>query len=284
MNISPAIQKTASMALLQLKKHAPTILTTVGVVSVVTAGVLAAKNTLKLEETIDEGQDRLKWVNDQIEDGDKTDGARTAVYVRNVVEVVKLYALPGSLMLGGIACILGSNNILNKRNAALVSAYNGLAAFHEAYRDRVRDEIGEEKERDLYYGEKVVTNEVDGKKVKQRILVDGEHSAHPYRFVYDQQNDNWTGFHDENLFRLTVAQNMYNDLLQSGRPVFLRDVLLTLGIQPTPASAVTGWLYKPNDPDHQGDNFVEFNIRDYQSEYGYILLDFNVDGTIYDKI
>lgn len=284
MNISPAIQKTASMALLQLKKHAPAILTTVGVASVVTAGVLAAKNTLKLEETIDEGQDRLKWVNDQIDEGDAKESARTAVYVRNVVEIVKLYALPGSLMLGGIACILSSNNILTKRNAALVSAYNGLAAFHEAYRDRVRDEIGEEKERNLYYGETVTTEEVDGKKVKVRRLVDGEHSGHPYRFIYDQQNDNWTGFHDENLFRLTVAQNMYNDLLQTGRPIFLRDVLLTLGIEPTPASAVTGWLYKPNDPDHKGDNFVEFNIRDYQSEYGYIMLEFNVDGTIFDKI
>ena len=289
MNISPAIQNAVSITLLRLQKHAPAILTTVGVASVVTAGVLAAKNTLKLEERIDEGQDRLRWTNEQIEEGDAKESARTAVYVRNVIEVGKLYVLPTTLMVGGIVCILSSQNILNKRNAALVAAYNGLATSYDAYRARVREEVGEEKELEYFRGEKTVMVEGEnGKKVKQKVLVDGEHVGHPYRFVYDQHNDNWTGFHDENLFRLTVAQNMYNDLLKSGRPVFLRDVLLTLGIEPTPASAVTGWIYVPEDSpkfaDHTGDNFIEFNIRDYQAEHGYILLDFNVDGTIFDKI
>lgn len=280
MNISPVIYKAAA----QLQKHAPAILTTVGVASVVTAGVLAAKNTLKLEERIDEGQDRIRWAKEQIEEGELSEKALPVTYVKNVVEVAKLYILPTTLMVGGIVCILSSQNILNKRNAALAAAYNGLAASYDAYRDRVKDELGEEREREIFYGEETVTEEVNGKKVKTKRLADGEHAGHPYRFVYDQYNENWTGFHDENLFRLTVAQNMYNDLLKTGRPVFLRDVLLTLGIEPTPASAVTGWLYRPEDPNHTGDNFIEFNIRDYQSEHGYLLLDFNVDGTIFDKI
>lgn len=285
MNISPNVQKALGRALLQVQKHAPAILTTVGVASVVTAGVLAAKNTLKLEERIDEGADRLRWTNEQIDEGEAPERARTAVYIRNVYEVTKLYILPGTLMAGGIVCILSAQNILTKRNVALAAAYNGLAASYEAYRESVREEIGEERERDLYLGQKTETVEdADGKKVQRKVLTDGEHSASPYRFRYDATNENWTGFHDENLFRLQVAQNMYNDTLRRNGHVFLRDVLNTLGIKDTPASVVTGWIYDPENPDHKGDNFIEFNVRDYQAEHGYILLDFNVDGTIFDKI
>jgi len=285
MNISPNVQKAISRGLMQVQKHAPAILTTIGVTSVVVGGVLAAKNTLKLEEKIDEGQDRLRWVNEQIEEGDAPVQHRTGVYVRNVVEVGKLYILPVTLAAGGIICILSAQNILNKRNAALVAAYNGLAASYEAYRERVREDHGEEYDRDVFLGQRTETVEGEnGKKVKQKVLVDGEHAASPFRFKYDNTNENWTGFHDDNLFRLQVAQNMYNDRLKARGHVFLRDVLNTLGIEDTPASVITGWIYDPENPDHEGDNFIEFNVRDYQTEHGYILLDFNVDGTIFDKI
>ena len=284
MNLSPTIQKSFNRTLDLIQKNSPAILTTVGVASVLAAGFFAAKNTLKLEETLDEGQDRLRWVNEQIAEGSVKEGARTGVYIRNVVEVGKLYLVPGSLMLGGILSILGGNHILTKRNAALAAAYNGIAASYEAYRERVREEYGEEKEREIFYGEKTITETVDGKKVQRKVLSDGEHTGSPYRFVYDASNENWTGFHDENLFRLQVAQNMYNDLLKTRGKIFLRDVLLTLGIEPTEAAEVTGWVYVPEDSpkyaNHKGDNFVEFHVRDYQSEYGYILLDFNVDGNV----
>lgn len=284
MKISPAIQGALSKSLFKVQKHAPTILTTIGIGSVVAATFFAAKNTLKLEQTLDEGKARLDRTNTLIEAGEAKESALTGTYVRNVVEVGKLYLLPSTLLVGGILCTLGGQHILNKRNAALAAAYNGLAASYEAYRERVANEVGEERERELFYGEETVTEKVDGKTVKTKRLVDGEHTGHPYRFVYDSQNDNWTGFHDENLFRLQIAQNMFNDLLKVKGHILLRDVLTTLGIQDTPASCVTGWIYDPDNPEHKGDDFVEFNVRDYQSEYGYILLDFNCDGTIFDKI
>lgn len=285
MNISPTVQKALSRGLLQVQKHAPEILTAVGVASVLGGVVLAAKNTLKLEQTLDEGQDRLRWVNEQIEEGDVPINHRTGIYIRNAVEVGKLYFIPTGLVIGGLVCMLGAQNIVNKRNVALLGAYNGLAASYDAYRDRVREEVGEEKEKDLYLGQRTETVEDEnGKKVKRKVLVEGEHVGSPFRFKYDATNDNWTGFHDENLFRLQVAQNMYNDILQAKGHVFLRDVLNTLGIKDTPASAITGWIYDPENPNHPGDNFIEFNVRDYQAEHGYILLDFNVDGTIFDKI
>lgn len=288
MNISPTIQKGFHDFLLKAKKHSPSILVAVGAISVVGAGVLAAKNTLKLEQKIDEGQGRLEHVNDLIEQGEVKESARTAVYFRNVVEVTKLYVIPGTLMVGGIMCFFGANRILSKRNAALAAAYNGLAASYEAYRERVREEYGEEKEREIYFGEKEVTEVVDGKKTTKKVLVEGEHSGSPFRFYYDSDNDNWSGFHDTNLARVMMVQNMYNDLLKRRGHVFLNQVLETLGIEHTQAGAVTGWRYIPEGhpefESHQGDNFIEFNIRDLQASHGYILLDMNVDGTIFDKI
>lgn len=61
-----------------------------------------------------------------------------------------------------------------------------------------------------------------------------------------------------------------------------------LGFEHSQAGSVVGWVISKD-----GDNFVDFGIYDYSSEKardfvnGYersILLDFNVDGVIYDKI
>lgn len=287
MNVSPAIEKFVSRTALQLSKHSPVILTTVGVAAILTSGVLAARNTLRLERTLDDGADRLYAAKKDVEDGEAAGAQVAKTYVRNSVEVAKLYLTPASLMVGGLVCVLSAQNILHKRNVALAAAYKGLESAYGAYRERVREELGEEKESDLYYNlrEEEVVDE-KGKATKVKRPVDGQHSASPYRFIYDMQNENWSGFHDDNLFRVTAIQNMFNDRLRARGHVLLHEVLDTLGFERTPASIIVGWIYDENNPDHVGDNFIEFNIRDYQSDpdLGYILLDFNVDGTIFDKI
>lgn len=61
-----------------------------------------------------------------------------------------------------------------------------------------------------------------------------------------------------------------------------------LGIARTNAGQVVGWIYCEKNP--VGDNYVDFGIYNLQNE-GFvngnersILLDFNVDGIILDKI
>ena len=62
MNISPALQRTLSRTGLKISKYSPQILTAVGIAGLITAGVLAARNTLKLEETLDTAKNRLDLV------------------------------------------------------------------------------------------------------------------------------------------------------------------------------------------------------------------------------
>ena len=64
----------------------------------------------------------------------------------------------------------------------------------------------------------------------------------------------------------------------------------SLGYDHTPAGAVVGWIYDPNNPAHDGDSMVDFGMTKVlrRNAYGEMeevtALDFNVDGVIYDKI
>jgi hypothetical protein len=79
-----------------------------------------------------------------------------------------------------------------------------------------------------------------------------------------------------------------NDTLKTRGHIFLNEVYDALGMQRSKEGAVVGWIY---DKNHDG--YVDFNVfdgmnrekREFVNEYEpSILLDFNVDGVIYDLI
>lgn len=276
MNISPTLQRTLSRSALQLQKYSPQILTAVGIAGLVTAGVLAAKNTLKLESTLDTARERLEDVKSEEEHTQKDVNRAVA---KNVVDLGKLYWVPVTLATGSVVAILVGHNILHKRNLALVAAYKGLEQAFSEYRKRVIEEYGEEKDEKFRYGVRdvVTVDEETGKKTKsQEITVPNS----DYIFSFGPENDNWNGKHEHNLFFVTRFQNIFNDKLQAHGHVFLNEVLDALGIERTKAGAVTGWVWKAGS----GDDFIDFGIKDWQDSNGYILLDFNVDGVILDLI
>ena len=90
---------------------------------------------------------------------------------------------------------------------------------------------------------------------------------------------------------LRAQQQYANDKLIAQGHLFLNEVYDMLGLPRTKAGAIVGWVYDDNNA--VGDNFVDFGIYDVHRETardfvnGYersILLDFNVDGVIYDLI
>ena len=92
---------------------------------------------------------------------------------------------------------------------------------------------------------------------------------------------------------LKSEQNYANDRLKARGYLFLNEVYERLGIPPTKAGQIVGWVYDPNNPNHNGDNYVDFGLynihkektRDFVNGYEeVILLDFNVDGPILDRI
>lgn len=275
MNISPVLQKTFSRSVLQIQKYSPQILTGLGIAGLVTAGVIAAKQTLKLEETLDASNERLLATKDAVEAGEAAQKDVNKAVARNTVDLVKLYWFPVTLGLGSVVTILVGHRILHQRNLALIGAYTTLEQAFSAYRQRVIEEHGEEADEKYRFGIRDVEETIDGKKVKSQTVDAG---VSDYTFIFEPGNENWTGKYEHNLFFLEKFQNIFNDQLRARKHVFLQDVTRALGFEDTKIAAVTGWV----EGQSSGDEFINFNIKALPD--GRFLLDFNVDGIILDLI
>lgn len=280
--------KVAQKALMG-RKHSPTVLFAFGVAGVTCSTVLACRATLKLESVLDKAQNDLEMAR-ALDHEDYSDIDRkkdvAIVYVRSVTEIGTLYA--PSILLGAasIAALTTSHNILTRRNVALTAAYAALEKGFTDYRERVIDKFGEEEDRKLRYEHEEVEI-VDSKGKKKKVLRVSSDAESIYARFFDQMSPSWSKEPEYNLLFLRAQQNYANDLLKSRGHLFLNEVYNMLGIPHSGAGAVVGWVIGKD-----GDNFVDFGIfednegcRDFvNGREGSILLDFNVDGVIYDKI
>ena len=102
-----------------------------------------------------------------------------------------------------------------------------------------------------------------------------------YARVFDGGCANWTKDRKFNIMFLKRQQTYCNDLLKRRGYLFLRDVYEMLDIPITKDSCIVGWIFE--EPNEIGDNFVQF-IYDETDESACILIDFNVDGNIIDRL
>ena len=288
----------------QVQKHSPEILMGVGVVGIVTSTVMACRATMKLNDILEESKetrDKIKEVenNPKYEDKYSPEDAKkdlTINYVQTGMKIAKLYA--PAVVLGGasLGCLLASNDILRKRNAALSAAYMTVDKSFKEYRNRVTERFGEEVEKEIRYGikaEQLETTVVD-EDGNETTVTDTVKTMDPtlysdYARFFDAASPCWQNDPEYNLMFLKAQQQYANDLLRAKGRLFLNDVYDMLGIEKTKAGQVVGWVYDRENPN--GDNFVDFGIYDMSKERvrafvnGYetnILLDFNVDGNIWD--
>lgn len=287
-----------------IQKHSPEILAGVGVIGTVTSAVMACKATLKLNDILDdckETRNKIKEVagNPKYENEYTPEDVKkdiTINYTQTAVKIAKLYAPAVILGSASLGCLLASNDILRKRNAALSAAYMTVDKSFKEYRGRVAERFGEEVEKEIRYNikaqeiETVVANE-DGSEtvVMEEAKVMDPNLYSDYAKFFDEANPNWQNDPEYNLMFLKSQQQYANDLLKARGRLFLNEVYDMLGIDRTKAGQVVGWTYNPNNP--TGDNFVDFGIYDMSKERvrafvnGYetnILLDFNVDGNVWD--
>lgn len=98
------------------------------------------------------------------------------------------------------------------------------------------------------------------------------------RFYDEESTKNWSNDPDINRLYLKTVENYLNDRLKSRGFLFLNEVHNELGLSWTKAGQTVGWLWSSDDP-KKGVSF-----GDYLEGEGAILLDFNVEGDILDKI
>lgn len=292
----------ASRLGLKVAKHSPELCIGAGIICGVGATVLACRATLKLDEALSEYREtsqNINFLRDKIDSGETNvnysieDAQRDKfiLMVKTGVNVFKLYAPAVIAGVASIGFILGSHHILTARNAALTAAYTALSDSYKAYRNRVAEEIGEDKEMELFNGFRTKIEEHvndKGKVVKDKKLVqDGAYS--PYKRCFDETNPYWRRNRGDNQFFLAQMQAHANDKLKLNGHLFLNEVYDMLGFPHTKEGAVCGWIL---DGDNS-DGMVSFGIweglkqdaRDFINCYeNSIWLDFNVDGVIYDII
>lgn len=288
----------------KLKKHSPEILVVAGVVGTVVSGVMACKATTKVNDILDEAKETLDVVHEGVENGEikgkeytVEDGKKdtTIVYVQTGVKLAKLYA--PSVILGAlsITSILTSHNVMRKRNVALAAAYTAIDTSYKDYRKRVVERFGEEIDKELRYNIKAKTfeeTEIDKngkeKKVEKTVNVADMNLTSDYARYFDSSVTGWEDCREYNMMFLRAKEAYANDKLKADGFIYLNDIYYALGIPKTKAGQIVGWVYKPNDPDYRGDNFVDFGIKTVMRETAdgkyeeAILLDFNPDGNILD--
>lgn len=288
----------------KLKKASPEILVVAGIAGVVTSTVMACKATTKasaITESFKDDMDKIHKASemnnvDYTAEDMKKD--TVIVYTQTAVKFLKLYGPSVILGAASIACIVGSHNILRKRNVALAAAYTAVDKGFKEYRSRVVERFGEELDKELRYNikakefeETAVDSKGKEKTIKKTVSVADPNEYSDYARIFDDGNYGWSKDAESNLIFLKQQQNWANDKLKAKGHLFLNEVYDMLGFKRTKAGQVVGWIYDEEHP--TGDNFVDFGIynlniekaRDFVNGYERsIILDFNVDGPIMDLI
>ena len=304
--IMTKLTRTFNRTGLKLKKHSPEILLVAGAVGAVTSTVMACKATLKVNEVLEDTKQQIDTIHQissdpamaekYTEEDSKKDLA--IVYTQTAVKFIKLYGPSVALGVVSLGCMIGSNRILNKRNAALAAAYAAVDKSFKDYRGRVVERFGKQLDKELRYNIKAqeieeITTDENGKEVvtKSTVEVADPNSYSPYAIVFDDGNEGWDPDPERSKFFLIQQQNWANERLKSRGHLFLNEVYDMLGARRTKAGAQVGWVY--DETNCFGDNYVDFGIfdttrskaRDFVNGYEkVIVLDFNVDGYILDLI
>ena len=291
------------------KKHSPELFLIGGIAAGVATVVMACKETPKALQIVEEHKKNTLMIRDcmgdqgLIESGEYSEeqGQKDLFiqYVHTGVGLAKTYAPALALGALSIGCILTSHNVMKKRNLALATAFTALDKSFKGYRSEVVERFGEEVDKQLALGikpkeveEKTVDengNEVVTKTTKN--VVDPLSIYSPYAKFFDAGCSGWEDNPEYNLMFLRAQEKYVNDLLKSRGYVFLNEVYDALGIPRTEAGQFVGWVYEPENGDY--DNYISFGIYDVNKENckdfvnGYeptILLDFNCDGNIIDRV
>lgn len=300
-NILTKVTGLLSRAGFQIQKHSPEILVVVGVVGTVASAVIACRATTKISGILQGPKEDIRQIHDlmanetmaEANEYTKKDGVKdlTVVYIQTGLKVAALYAPAVILGVASLTCILTSHNILQKRNFALATAYAAIDKGFKEYRNRVVERFGKDVDHQLKFNikEQNVTKESVDPETGEITTTDEVAKVvdcagcSPYARFFDETSVYWEKAAYYNLQFVTQHENYANDILRAKGHLFLNDVYKALGLQPSKAGQVVGWVYIPGK-----DNRVSFGIQEIYKAMAdgiidpkrTILLDFNVDGPI----
>lgn len=286
----------------RISKHAPTILSITASAGVIATGYLAWKAGTRFEDVEGRDWDRRKEClkNADIipdEDVPKIERKNRILFILDTVRTVAPAAIVGAAT---ITMIYFSNSISKKRLAAMGAAYATLQTAFDGYKRTMIEALGKESVDKILKpklpnvgksAEEILSsdNKSDAANVSDAV-VNSLKALSPYaRIIAEESSTCWDPNEDYTSQNLAAVQLWANRRLERKGHLFLNEVFDQLGLSRTREGAVVGWL-----KNGEGDNYVSFGdfdasiyrvpSDDYTRVDSNFIVDFNVDGVIWDRI
>lgn len=245
----------------KVREVRPEIMLGVGAVSVLAGTILACVKTRKAEPVmanLEERKEELDYIR-QNPQAEEKPGVQeyVRVYAKHGFELVKIYALPAALWCGGMACIFGSHGEMRTRNAKLLANTVALGKMFNEYRALVREKIGEEAERELYFNAEEEdieiettdpeTGEKTTKKTRGRVFRDQPGSMWARNITARTSNEFDVRSYFDNFIDARVSG--LNSRLRLEPFITINDVYDEFGLKPgegrCPEGMTVGWVWHP---------------------------------------
>lgn len=287
----------------RISKHAPTILSVAASAGVVGTGYLAWRAGTQFEDVEGRDWERRK---ECIRNADNIPDEEVPAYERKlrvlfILDTAKTIA-PAAIVGGAtIAMIYFSNSISKKRLAALGAAYTVLQNAFDGYKKTMVDALGKETVEKIVRpklpnyektAEEILSsdNKSDAANITDAVI-ESIRDLSPYsRIIAEESSNCWDENEDYTAENIAAVQLWANRRLERKGHLFLNEVYDQLGLSRTREGSVVGWLKKSVN----GDGYVSFGDYDSNTyrvpsdDYSRVdtnfILDFNVDGMIWDKI
>ena len=212
-------------------KRSPEILLGIGIASGITATVLAVKATPKALELLTEK--RYEKEGDTLKEDDSYDDMPELKPVEVVKTTWKCYIPAAISGVASIACLLGSHSVHAKRNAALATAYKLSETALNEYREKVVEEIGEEKEKVIR--DKVSQKHLDETPVsKNEVIITGTGK----QLCYDGISGR---YFESDIQTIRAAVNKINETMVYEMYAALNDFYNEIGLSNTDMGDELGW-------------------------------------------
>lgn len=217
-----SLQQTTKAVRHVLAKNSPTILTGLGVAGLVSTTVMAVRATPKAMRILE----TVHYTEHEREDQTHTP-----------LEVIKLTYkcyIPTAIMgTATIACIIASNSINLRRNAALASVFSITETALKEYQAKVVETIGEKKAQSI-------KDEIAKDKVKQNppkvseVIITGKGET----LCYDELSGR---YFKSDIEKIKRTMNELSRTMLSDMTMPLNDVYYALGLSNTRLGDLIGW-------------------------------------------
>jgi len=316
MSIFSSAAKFGSNLIQKVKFRSPELLIGAGVVGLVGAAVVAVRRGVRWHsaakaeivhdlETIKKAEGSPQYTReDKVQDYARVIG-------KGVWSFTQIYGPSVAAGVASVVSILAGTGVLKGRLAAMTSAAATAQAALERYRSRVREKLGEDADYEFAYevsAKKAKIKHEDGTKESlvtyHLVPSSGEWmAASPYSRLWDENAMEWCANRDIQFLTLRSLENHFNQELNARGVVFLNDVYKALGLPMSKDAALVGWIKDYEKPKMAklaaelgrvpGDGVISFGVFENESpsaraylagDDNRVVLDFNVDGVIYDLI